>query len=191
MEDLDKIVEDRIKQKEAEDKRLQAEADAKANAIADLSKQPINIVKAAVSNNIANKIKTDPNVKERMDKSTDKLIDSGLKTVENEAAAAENKSETDELKTYFDKHKEELKTAGIDEPTYMEDMERGVKCHRKWSDVHWKLFGWWQTGIRTFIQKAKPFKIWLNSMAIILCLAITGASIWGIIELIKLIVKIT
>lgn len=167
--------------------RMKAEEQARANALVDLAKKPVEIVKAAVSNNIVQKLK-DPDVKERMDNSTDKLIDSGLETVENEADSAKNKSETEKLKTYFEQHKEELKTAGIDEPTYMEDMERGVKCHRKWSDVHWKLFGWWQTGIRTFIQKAKPFKIWLNSMAIILCLAVTGASIWGIIELIKLIV---
>lgn len=168
--------------------RIKAEEQAKANAVMNLATKPVDIVKASVSNQIAQKVATDDKTKERINNTADKLVDSGLETVENEAESAKNHSETEKLKTYFEQHKEELKTAGIDEPTYIEDMERGVKCHRKWSDVHWKLFGWWQTGIRTFIQKAKPFKIWLNSMAIILCLALTGGAIWGIIELIKLIV---
>lgn len=191
-EDLDKFVEERMKQKEAEDKaqaEMQAEKDAKAKALMDLAKKPVDIVKASVSNKIANKVQTDENTIKRIDETADKLVDSGLETVKNEADAAKNQSEKDKLDTYFQQHKEELKTAGIDEPTYMEDMERGVKCHRKWSDVHWRMFGWWQTGVRTFIQKAKPFKVWLNIMATILCLTITGGAIWGIIELIKLIAR--
>lgn len=161
---------------------------AKANALVDLAKQPVNVVKASVSNNLVHKLQNDENAKQRVDNATDKLLDSGLEVVENEVESAKNTSETEKLKTYFNQHKEELKTAGIDEPTYMEDMERGVKCHRKWADVHWKVFGWWQTGIRTFIQKAKPFKLWLNAMAITLCLGITTLTIWGIVELIRLMV---
>ena len=165
------------------------EQQAKANALIDLAKQPVNVVKASVSNNLVHKLKNDESTIERVDKATDKLLDSGLEVVENEVESAKNNSETEKLKTYFNQHKEELKTAGIDSPTYLEDMERGVKCHRKWSDVHWKVFGWWQTGIRTFIQKAKPFKLWLNAMAIILCLGITTLTVWGIVELIGLMVR--
>lgn len=159
----------------------------KANAIVELSKQPINIVKSAVSNNIAKKVNSDESVQKRIDESTNKLIDSGLKTVENEADKAESDSNQGKLQSYFNEHKEELKTAGIDEPTYLEDMKRGVACHRKWSNIHWALFGWWMTGIRTMFMKAKPFKIWLNIMAILGCLVITGGAIWGIIALINLI----
>lgn len=171
------------------DKDLQKiEEEAKAKAVVELAKKPVDIVKASVSNKIANKVQTDENTIKRIDDTADKLVDSGLETVENEAEVAKGESNTAKLNTFFKEHKEELHTAGIDEPTYMEDMKRGVECHRKWANVHWKLFGWWQTGIRTFIQKAKPFKLWLNSMAIILCTAITGGAIWGIVELIKLIV---
>ena len=157
-------------------------------ALIDLAKQPVNVVKASVSNNLVHKLQNDENAKQRVDEATDKLLDSGLEVVENEVESAKNTSETEKLKTYFNQHKEELKTAGIDEPTYMEDMERGVKCHRKWADVHWKVFGWWQTGIRTFIQKAKPFKLWLNGMAITLCVGLTALTVWGVVALIRLIV---
>lgn len=165
-----------------------AKAEAETKAQVDLAKKPVDIVKASVSDKIANKVKTDDNTIKRIDDTADKLVDSGLETVENEAETAKNKSEKDKLTTYFEQHKEELKTAGIDDPTYLEDMERGVKWHRKWANVHWRLFGWWQTGIRTFIQKAKPFKIWLNIMATLVCLGVTGFSVWGIIKLIKVIV---
>lgn len=187
-EDLDKLVEDKIRQKEAEEKaRLQAQEDAKAKALVDLSKKPVDIVKASVSNKIANKVQTDENTIKRIDETADKLVDSGLETVENEADTAKNKSEKDKLTTYFEQHKAELKTAGIDAPTYIEDMERGVKWHRKWSNVHWKLFGWWQTGLRTMVQKAKPFKLALNLLAVVSSLLVLGAAGWGIIALIKLI----
>lgn len=171
-----------------EDLEKVEEAQARANALVDLAKKPVDVVKASVSNNLVHKLQNDENAKQRVDSATDKLLDSGLEVVENEVESAKNTSETEKLKTYFNQHKEELKTAGIDEPTYMEDMERGVKCHRKWADVHWKVFGWWQTGIRTFIQKAKPFKLWLNAMAVTLCLGITTLTIWGIVELIRLMV---
>ena len=155
--------------------------------VMNVALKPTNIVRHAVSNEIAKKVQTDENVKKRIDDSADKLIGSGLQTVENEAEAAENRSNQDKLTTYFEEHKEELKTAGIDEPTYMEDMERGVKCHRMWSNVHWKLFGWWMTGLRTIFMKAKPFKLWLNIMAILGCSVLTGGAIWGIIALINLV----
>lgn len=165
------------------------EKQAQAVAVLELAKKPVEVVKATVSNNLVQKLQTDENAKQRVNEATDKLLDSGLEVVENEVESAKNESETEKLKTFFKQHEEELKTAGIDEPTYMEDMARGVECHRKWADVHWKLFGWWQTGIRTFIQKAKPFKLWLNLMAIILCLGITTLSVWGIVELIQLIAQ--
>lgn len=157
------------------------------NAIAEVAKNPENAVRYEVTNRVSDRLKNDNEVKERVDKTADKVVDTGLKTVESEVNASSYKAEANELQAYFTQHEEELKTAGIDKPTYMEDMKRGVEAHRKWSNVHWKLFGWWMTGIRTFILKAKPFKVWLNTMAILLCVALTVGAIIGIVELIKII----
>lgn len=162
----------------------------KAKAILDLAKQPENMVRFAVSDKISNKIKTDEKTTERIEKAADKLVESGVQIIENEAQAGENKSEKNKLDTYFEKHKEELKTAGIESATYQEDMERGVKWHRKWSNVHWILFGWWMTGIRTMFMKAKPFKLWLNIVGLIICIAITVGISFGIAYLIRLIVPL-
>lgn len=170
------------------EKDLEKAEEAKTKALVDLAKKPVDVVKASVSNKLVQKLNNDEKAIQRVDEATDKLLASGLEVVENEVDTAKNDSELGKLQSYFDQHKTELKTAGIDAPTYLEDMERGVECHRKWSNVHWKLFGWWQTGIRTFVQKAKPFKIWLNIMAIILCLGVMSLTIWGMVAVIRLIV---
>ena len=92
----------------------------------------------AVSDKLASKVKTDQATMDRIDKSVDKLVDSGVTAIEDEAETEQNKSEKDKLKSYFDKHIEELMTAGIDKPTYLEDMEIGVKWHKRWSNFHWE-----------------------------------------------------
>ena len=153
--------------------------------VVQIALKPTNIVRTAVSNEIAHKVKSDEVVQKRINESADKLIDSGLETIENEADASKNESNKDKLTTYFEEHKAELKTAGIEEPTYMEDMERVVKWHKKWSKVHWALFGWWQTGLRTMVEKAKPFKLALNILAILGSLLLIGGSIVGIIALVN------
>lgn len=185
-EELERI---QRKKDEINQDKPEISSEAKANAIVNLAKEPENMVAVAVSNKVANKIENDEVIKGRIENTADTIVDSATETIENKAEANKTKSEQEKNLAYFNAHKEELKTAGIDEPTYMEDMERGVKCHRKWSNLHWKLFGCWQTGIRTFLMKAKPFKIWLNLMAITFCTALTGLSVWGIVELIRLIAR--
>ena len=180
-EDLDDL-QSRIKSRAAE-----MSGQDKANAIANLAKQPENMVRIAVSDKISNKVQTDEATKERIEKTADKLVESGVTTIENEAEESKNKSEKGVLQSYFDKHKEELKTAGIDEPTYIEDMERAVKWHKRWSNFHWRLVGWWMCGIRTFIQKAKPFRATLNIIAMLLFIGVSICGVWGVAKLIQMI----
>ena len=157
-----------------------------AKAVTELAKQPENMVRVAVSNEVSHLVNTDDNTKARIDKTAKKLVESGVTTIENEADANENKSTADKLQTYFDAHKEELATAGIEAPTYQEDMERAVKCHRRWCNFHWCLFGWWMTGIRTMLLKAKPFKIILNVLAILLGLLAGTGIVFLLIKLFSL-----
>lgn len=171
---------------DAKVEQAKIEAEAQARAIVEASKKPENIVRAGVSNQVASKIKNDDVTRTRIDATADKIVNSSLTAVENEADASENQSTETKLKTYFDAHKIELKTAGIDSPTYLEDMERAVKWHRKWCKVHWNLFGWWMTGIRTFILKAKPFKIILNVLAILLGVGVGAGLVLGLIKLFSL-----
>lgn len=162
------------------------EAEAKVKAMVEASKKPENIVRAGVSNKVASKIQRDDVTIARIDATADKIVNSSLTAVENEADASENQSTKDKLQTYFEAHEVELKTAGIDKATYLEDMERAVKWHRKWCKVHWVLFGWWLTGIRTFILKAKPFKIILNILAILLSVGVGAGIVFGLVKLFSL-----
>lgn len=186
-DEIDEIKKDIASQVNNDNNQITGED--KAKALLSMAKEPVDMVRLAVSDKIANKVKTDQETISRIDRSADKLVDSGVTTIENEAEASQNKSEKDKLDTYFEKHKEELRTAGIDKVTYLEDMERGVKWHKRWSNVHWFLFGWWLTGIRTFIMRAKPFKIVLNILAIMISCAVLVAAGFGVAALIRLIAR--
>ena len=158
---------------------------AQINAMVEAAKNPQNAVRLELSNRVSDKLRNDKNVSERVDKSADKVVDAGLTAVENEADKSVMDSSAQRLEAYFNEHKEELKTAGIENPTYMEDMETAVKWHKKCAKLHWRLFGWWMTLIRTFILKAKPFRVLLNLIGILLNLGLLTGLGFGIAWLIK------
>jgi len=184
---IDEIITKKLLERETEKSNEQFTQQEKANAIVNIAKKPENMVRLAVSDKISNKILTDDTTKERIEKTADKIVDSSVMIIENEAQANGHKSEKEVIDTYFNQHKEELKTAGIDKPTYIEDMEKGVQCYRKWSNLHWKLFGWWQTGINTLITKARPFQLTLNILAVVISVGTLFLSVLYGIRLIKLI----
>ena len=159
---------------------------AKINAMVETAKNPQNAVRFEVSNKVSEELRNNQDVAKSVQATAQKNIKSALTTVENEAEKAVNESETGKLQSYFEQHKEELETAGIEEYTYMEDMQRAVKWHRKCAKLHWVLFGWWMTLIRTFLKKAKPFKWLLNSIGVLLNVVLIGSVIFGIIKLIEI-----
>jgi hypothetical protein len=155
----------------------------KIEALVESAKNPQNAIRFKVTNEISERLNTDTVVEKRVEKTVEKTIDAGLTTVENEAQRAVHQSEKERLQAYFDAHKEELATAGIDSYTYLEDMERAVKWHKKCAKFHWVICGWWMTLIRTFILKAKPFKLLLNLIGILLNILFVGALVFGVIKI--------
>ena len=173
------------------EKKIKEQANAflekeKINAMVESAKHPENAVRFELTNKVSDKLKNDQQVGERLEKSADKVVEAGLTTVENEVDSNVIKSEKDKLQAYFEQHKEELKTAGIEEQTYKEDMERAVKWHRKCAKFHWFVCGWWMTLVRTFFMKAKPFKWLLNTLGMLLNIALLGGAVFGIIKLIEI-----
>jgi len=152
------------------------------NAMVETAKNPQNAVRIEVSNQVSEKLRNDTEVKKQVKTTADKVVQAGLTTVENEADSNVHQSEKQKLMTYFEEHKEELATAGIDNYTYMEDMKRAVKWHRICSKFHWIVCGWWMTLIRTFLLKARPFKWLLNSIGVLLNLALIGGVVYVIIH---------
>lgn len=164
----------------------QAEEVAKVNAMVESAKNPQNAVRFEVSNKVGEKLRTDEQVGKKVNQTADKVVEAGLNTVENEARKAVSDSEKGALQAYFEEHKEELETAGIEEHTYMQDMERAVKWHKRCADFHWYICGWWMTLIRTFFLKAKPFKWFLNTLGLLLNLALIGGVVYGIVKLVEI-----
>lgn len=150
------------------------------------AKNPQNAIRFKVTNEISERLNTDTVVEKRVEKTVEKTIDAGLTTVENEAQRAVHQSEKERLQAYFDAHKEELATAGIESYTYLEDMERAVKWHKKCAKFHWVVCGWWMTLIRTFILKAKPFKLLLNLIGIVLNFAFIFLVVLAVIKVINI-----
>lgn len=148
------------------------------NAIVESAKNPQNAVRFEVSNKVSEKLKTDIEVKEKVSNTADKVVKASLQAVENEADKVVNDSSANKLQSYFNEHKEELKTAGIEQATYLEDMERAVKWHKKCAKLHWYVCGWWMTLIRTFFLKAKPFKWLLNTIGVLMNIALIVGSIY-------------
>ena len=160
---------------------------AKVKAMVESAKNPQNAVRFEVSNKVGEKLRNDENVKLKVQDTADKVVEAGLNTVENEAQKAVSDSEKGKLQAYFEEHKEELATAGIEQHTYIEDMERAVKWHKKCANLHWYICGWWMTLVRTFFLKAKPFKWLLNTIGILLNIALLGAIVYAIIKVIEII----
>ena len=169
-----------------EDIKNDISAQEKVNAMVESAKNPQNAVRFEVSNKVGETLRTDEQVGKRVEQTANKVVEAGLNTVENEARKAVSDSQKGALQAYFEEHQEELKTAGIEEHTYMQDMERAVKWHKRCSDFHWYLCGWWMTLIRTFFLKAKPFKWFLNTLGILLNFALTAGVVYGVIKLIQI-----
>lgn len=178
MDELEKKIEEKAKTKINEES---------VNAMVESAKNPQNAVRFEISNKVAEKLRTDKEVGDKLSDTANKVVVAGLNAVENEADKAVSDSEIGKLQAYFNEHKEELKTAGIEQYTYKSDMERAVKWHKKCADFHWYLCGWWMTLIRTFFLKAKPFKWLLNSIGVLLNLALFGGLIFGIIKILEII----
>ena len=158
----------------------------KITALVESAKDPQNAIRFKVTNEISERLNADTTVGERVGKTVEKTIDAGLTTVENEAERAVHQSEKEKLQAYFEEHKEELATAGIEEYTYMKDMQRAVKWHRVCTSLHWWTFGWWMTLIRTFVLKAKPFKLLLNVLGIVINLLVFSGIGFGIFKLLQI-----
>ena len=117
------------------DKKIEEKAKAfmereKVGAMVESAKNPQNAVRFEVSNKVAEKLRDDKEVSNKVNTTANKVVIASLNAVENEADKAISDSEIGKLQAYFKEHEEELKTAGIERYTYKSDMERAVKWHK-------------------------------------------------------------
>lgn len=114
-EELDRIVEERIKQKEAEEKAqaeyMKAKAEAETKELATIMQDPEKTLSTKLSQKLANSI--DKMADEKVDKTAQILVDKGLQTQENKATASVILSEDETLEADFAKNKDEYLYHGI------------------------------------------------------------------------------
>lgn len=92
------------------------DSETKAKMLTDIVSDPTKALNTKISTAMAQKIDQrflDENVQERLDTTSDRLIDKSLNTVENKVAAEQTRSEDEKNKAEFDKDKEVYQYFGI------------------------------------------------------------------------------
>lgn len=90
MKSLQNIVNKSQNQNEAQQEMSGAD---KANAIMEVAKKPEDMLNVKLSENIVAKVNTDEKVKKKIDETSEKVIDKGLKTQENKVDTQESESD--------------------------------------------------------------------------------------------------
>lgn len=131
-------------------------SEAQASALLNVVKNPKDALGLKLGESIGTKVSSGVG-KERLDKTADKIIDSGLTSFETQAETEKNKAQKSADDVYFDSHKTELKRGGIGSRTYREKMEKVVDTDKVWSDINFFLFTWWVVGINNFFSTLSSF----------------------------------
>lgn len=197
-EELDKLVEERIKQKEAEDK-AKAEAEEKAQAeyarakaeaetkeISLIAQDPNKAVKVKLSEKLVKSL-DNAVVDEKVEHTAQKIVDKGLVEQENLADADVIKSEDATLEADFQKNKSEYLYHGIDH-----------KIDKKWKRklihfindiwfVIWAIVSCFTiVPVSTFLSRIGALKGFMKGVAmvlgIIMLLACMGGLTYGCLK---------
>lgn len=110
-EDLDKYVEDRVKQVEAYAK---AKAEAETNAVSTIMQDTSKTLQVKLNQRVAEKIETSAEIDEKIDNTTNALVDMGLQTQQNQVEAELKKSKKDKAKADFELKEDQYRAFGQD-----------------------------------------------------------------------------
>ena len=131
-------------------------SEGQAKALLGVIKNPEDALRLKVSQNVVSKIESGAG-KERLDKTTDKLVESGLATIETEADNKLSKAEKTAEEVFFERKKTQLNRGGIQKQTTQRIMDRVVRTDDVWTDINYFLFTWWVIGINNYFANMKNF----------------------------------
>lgn len=109
MEDLDKYVEDRVKEANAYAK---AKAEAETNAVSTIMQDTSKTLQVKLNQRVADKIETSAEIDEKIDNTTNALVDMGLQTQQNQVEAELKKSKKDKAKADFELNEDQYRAFG-------------------------------------------------------------------------------
>ena len=165
--------EENTTQSENEDKPYSSED------IKTLMDNPHTLVGAMIGTNIQELAKT-PEKQEEIKKTAEQILNSSIKTKSLKAQSQENEVVKDENDTYFELHKAELKTGGIDKATKKGRMKMVVATNTIWYVILFVTFLWWVIGINTFYDNIKPLGTTMKIVSIVISVVMLALVITGV-----------
>ena len=192
-EDVDKLVEERIKLKEAEDKAkaeaeekaqaeyMKAKAEAEVKETSIIAQDSNKAIQTKLNLKVAEHIDNSQEVAAKIEQTADKLVDKGLKVQENKADASVIDSEDETLVADFKKNKDEYLYHGIDH-----------KIDKKWKRnlihvindiwfVIWAIVSCFTiVPVSTFLSRIGALKGFMKGVAMVLGIVMLLACLGGL-----------
>lgn len=184
-EELDKIVAERIKQKEAEEKvqaeymRAKAEAEVKEQSL--IIQDPTKALQTKLNLKVAEHIDTSQEVAQRIEKTADKLVDTGLKTQENKVEADKISSEDEILEADYTKNKDEYLYHGINHKIDKVWKRKLILAINNIWFVIWAIVSCFTiVPISTFLSRIAALKGFMKGVAMVLGILLLLACLGGL-----------
>lgn len=179
MDDLDEIKKQLDEEKEKEYVKAKAEAEAKETSL--IAQDPTKALQTKLNLKVADCIDKSPDVTEKIDKTTNILVDKGLKTQENKAIAQVILSEDETLEADFQKNQDEYMYHGINH-----------KIDKKWKRnmlhiindiwfVIWAIVSCFTiVPVSTFLSRIGALKGFMKGVALVLGIIMLLACLCGL-----------
>ena len=183
-EDLDKLLEERIKQKEAEEKAkaeyARAKAEAETKEISLIAQDPNKAVKVKLSEKLVKSL-DNAIVDEKVENTAQKIVDKGLEEQENLADADVIASEDATLEADFKKNKDEYLYHGINHKIDKKWKRRLIHVINDIWFVIWAIVSCFTiVPVSTFLSRIGALKGFMKGVAMVLGILMLLACLGGL-----------
>lgn len=172
------VIDEDMPEKE-ENTQSENEKPYSAEDIKNLMDNPHTLVGAMIGTNIQELANT-PEKQEEIKKTAEQILNSSIKTKSLKAQSDKNTVVKNENETYFELHKAELKTGGIDKATKKGRMKMVVATNTIWYVILFVTFLWWVIGINTFYDNIKPLGTAMKVVSIVISVIMLALVITGV-----------
>lgn len=184
-EELDKFVNEQVKQQEAEDKAqaeyARAKAEAEVKEMAVIAQDPTKSLQTKLNMKVAEHIEHSQQVAEKIETTADKLVDRGLKVQENKAVASVILSEDETLEADFQKNKEEYLYHGIDHKIDKEWKRKIIHVINDIWFVIWAIVSCFTlVPVSTFLSRIKAMKGIMKGVAVVVGVLLLLSCLFGL-----------
>lgn len=183
-EELDKFVEEQIKQRQTEENAqaeyARAKAEAETREMAEIVQDPTKALQTKLNMKVAEHIDNSQAVAEKIEQTADKLVDKGLKVQENKAVASVIKSEDETLEADFAKNKNEYLYHGINHKIDKEWKRKMLHIINDIWFVIWAIVSAFTlVPVSTFLSRISALKGFMKGVALVLGVVMLLACLGG------------